>query len=502
MALDRRKRSVYNIVSSFIGQIISICLGLVIPRLFLLSFGSEVNGLLTSCNQIYTYLALMEAGVGTATLQALYKPVAQQDKNSISGILSATNSFYKKTGRMYLIGVLLLSFLYPLFVPNNIGYITIVLVFLLNGIPGVVNFYFQGKFTILLQAEGKQYILTNLTTIITICVNIAKIILMSMGFNIVVLQVSYMLFNLLKMIFIVVYIKRKYKWLDLSVDPDFDAISQKNSVLVQQICDLVFRNTDVLILTIFCDLKVVSIYSIYTMFFSIISTLLDNFTQGFSFALGQIFNINRERYIELRDIYETYRMTVVFALYSIADTFILPFMKLYTEGVNDINYIDFWLPELFIATYLLSCGRANCAADINYAQHFKKTQWRSVLEAIINLVVSVVCVSIWGIYGVLFGTIAALLYRTNDMIIYANVKILKRTPWRTYKRWIINFILYVGIKIILSNIPLVFDNYLSIIGVAAIVGVIILVIFFAINSIFDWKSFRGAIEYIKNSRIS
>ena len=260
MALDRRKRSVYNIVSSFIGQIISICLGLVIPRLFLLSFGSEVNGLLTSCNQIYTYLALMEAGVGTATLQALYKPVAQQDKNSISGILSATNSFYKKTGRMYLIGVLLLSFLYPLFVPNNIGYITIVLVFLLNGIPGVVNFYFQGKFTILLQAEGKQYILTNLTTIITICVNIAKIILMSMGFNIVVLQVSYMLFNLLKMIFIVVYIKRKYKWLDLSVDPDFDAISQKNSVLVQQICDLVFRNTDVLILTIFCDLKVVSIF--------------------------------------------------------------------------------------------------------------------------------------------------------------------------------------------------------------------------------------------------
>ena len=124
------------------------------------------------------------------------------------------------------------------------------------------------------------------------------------------------------------------------------------------------------------------------------------------------------------------------------------------------------------------------------------------MEAIINLVVSVVCVSIWGIYGVLFGTIAALLYRTNDMIIYDNVKILKRTPWGTYKRWIINFILYVGIKIILSNIPLVFDNYLSIIGVAAIVGVIILVIFFAINSIFDWKSFRGAIEYIKNSRIS
>ena len=46
-------------------------------------------------------------------------------------------------------------------------------------------------------------------------------------------------------------------------------------------------------------------------------------------------------------------------------------------------------------------------------------------------------------YGVLLGTIAALLYRTNDVIIYANWNILGRKPWKTYRRWIQNTIVMV-----------------------------------------------------------
>lgn len=497
MELSRRKKSIYNIISSIVGQLITIALGIVIPRMFLVNFGSEVNGLLSSVNQIYTYLALLEAGVGTATLQALYKPIALQEKDKISSIISATNLFYRKTGILYLCGVLVLSFLYPLFINSGIEYGTIVAIFLMNGIPGVINFLFQGKFRILLQAEGKQYILTNLSTICSIMINVSKIILMLLGANIIAVQTGYLVFNLLQMIFIMIYIQRHYKWIDLKVKPDYKAIAQKNSVLVQQICDLIFRNTDVLILTIFCDLKVVSIYSIYTMLFSMISTFLDNFSQGFSFALGQIFNVDRKRYIELRDIYETYRITLVFALYSIADIFILPFLKLYTAGVNDINYIDKWLPKLFIMTYLLSCGRANSSADISYAQHFKKTQWRAVLEATINLTVSLICVNIWGIYGVLFGTIIALFYRANDMIIYANTKILHRSPWRTYKCWLINLVVYVGVKLLFSNIPMMLKTYFQIIGWAIIVGIIIIAIFFSIISLSDYKVFKGACVYLK-----
>ena len=94
------KKSVLNILSSVFNQIFTIILGLIIPRLYLTTYGSEVNGLLNSIGQVFTYLTLLEAGVGTATLTSLYKPVAENDKTSISEIMAATHKFYKNMKRI------------------------------------------------------------------------------------------------------------------------------------------------------------------------------------------------------------------------------------------------------------------------------------------------------------------------------------------------------------------------------------------------------------------
>ena len=59
------------------------------------------------------------------------------------------------------------------------------------------------------------------------------------------------------MIFISWYIRKNYKWLDLSVKPDFKAIAQRGAVFMHQISSLVFSNTDVLILTFVSGLKTV-----------------------------------------------------------------------------------------------------------------------------------------------------------------------------------------------------------------------------------------------------
>ena len=75
---------------------------------------------------------------------------------------------------------------------------------------------------------------------------------------------------------------------------------------------------------------------------------------------------------------------------------------------------------------------------INYAGHFKLTTPQSIIETVINLVVSIIGVQFWGIYGVLLGTIIALFYRTNDIIIYANTKILKGSPVKTYFIYAVN----------------------------------------------------------------
>lgn len=498
MQNSNTKKVFNNVVFSILSEVITIALGIVIPRMFLVSFGSEMNGLLTSVTQLYTYMALLEAGVGTVTLQALYKPVAENDYSSLNSVLAATNHYYKKIGTIYLAGIFLLSAGYPFLVDTTIPFWTVSAIVFLNGITGALSFFFTAKFNLLLRAEGKGYIITNVNLIVHVAISSSKIILIAAGVHILVIQAMYAILHLSQIVYLSLYIRKKYKWIDLSVKPNFSAISQKGSAFIHQISDLIFKNTDVMILTLTpnCGLKVVSVYTMYQMLYGMIQTAINTLWTSVYFVLGQTFNTDREKYIKYHDMYEVFNMAITFSLYTVAYLFITPFLRLYTQGINDISYIDKWLPFLFVATFFLSVGRGASSQVINFAKHFKKTQWRSILESIINITVSIPCAYFFGIYGVLFGTIAALIYRTNDMIIYANHKILNRSCLPTYKRWIVNFLIFIAIDRASKFITLDLSNYFNIVLWAAVACIVIVPIYFVVAAVTNYKVYLNAKDMI------
>lgn len=493
------RRGIYNILVGFVSEAIIIALGIIVPRLFLTSFGSEYNGLLNTVGQAFAYLVLLEAGVGGASIQALYAALAKGDKNDISSIVVATDYYYKKTGIFYAISVIILSLLFPYLVDSDIPAYTTIAIILLAGIPGVVRYIFQGKYTVLLIAEGKNYIITSFNTITHIVVVISKIVILLAGCSIMTFQLYTMLFSMLPVLLIYIYMKKYYKWIDYTATPNFKAMEQKNAVLVGQVSDLVFRNSSTLILAFLCDLKVASVYAIFNMLFSMIRTALDTIGKGVAHIMGQTYNTNKDLYCKYHDTYETYRMSLIFCLYAVALIFIIPFMRLYTAGVTDINYLDYKVAVLFVVTSLLSAARA-CEADlINYAQHFRKTQWRCVAEALINIVAALILTPLWGIYGVMIATAIALMYRANDMIIYANRVILNRSPWATYKRWLVNTVVFIILLLISEHIPWHLDSYSAIIIYAVLSSMIGLAIFWIVASIFDKKSFVYICKSIKTT---
>lgn len=349
-----------------------------------------------------------------------------------------------------------------------------------------------------MQAEGRNYVLINLGTVVTVCTSVLKVIMLLLGFDVAALQMMYFAFSVIQMIYICAYIKKNYRWIDLSVTPDEMALSQRNSVLIHQISGLIFSNTDVLLLTWFCNLKVVSVYSMYVMLFGMISTAISTLNGSVSFAMGQTYGTDRVKFQKMYDAFETYNMALTFSLYCITNAFILPFLKLDTDGISDIIYIDSLLPYLFIATYLLSNGRSAAQRVIEYSGHFKLTQNRSIIESAINLTVSFIAVNRFGIYGVLIGTIVALLYRTNDMILYAAHRVLKRSACRTYLKWWVNFVTFIGITLVLKGILGHVDlrSYGAVIGFAAVSGMIFIPVFFIVDSLIDHKSFVFCADFL------
>lgn len=429
--MTNRRKALKNLLFTALQQAIVIAFGLILPRLFVVNYGSEVNGLLTSLSQFLVCLNLFEAGIGSATIQALYRPVALDDWDAISGIMAASSRYYKRTGWLYLAGLLALTVCYPLVVDSTLPFGTVCGAVFFSGIGNVVLFYFQSKYSCLLQADGKTYILTNLSTLVTVLTSLSKIILIYWGANIVLILAAAFVLQCLQIAYVLRYV-RSYAHLHLNVPPNEQALAQKNSVLVHQISTLIFRNTDVMILTIVCGLRVVSVYSMFKLVTSHLESVLNIPMSSVDFLMGQTFQTDKTLYIKRVDLAESYYNALLYSLFSVALFLFLPFIRIYTRGVTDINYADPWLAVLFVLVSLLDKSRVPMNNTINYAGHYRATLPYTILESAINLATSLIGVYFLGIYGVLLGTVAALAYRTNQIILYTNRVILNRSAGRTY----------------------------------------------------------------------
>lgn len=75
------------------------------------------------------------------------------------------------------------------------------------------------------------------------------------------------------------------------------------------------------------------------------------------------------------------------------------------KGLNtqQIPYVDVKLAVLFMLIGFANNIRIPCLTMINAAGHFKETQWRAILEAVINITVSLLLIKPLGMYGLLIG---------------------------------------------------------------------------------------------------
>lgn len=470
------------------NQIIVLAVGLVIPRFFILSYGSEINGLQSSIAYIYTYIALLESGIGTATLQALFCSIGREDKNETNAILSATHIQYKKVALSYMICMIIFSVVYPFTIHTSIDRVTIALMILLSGVSSLLSFWFYGKFVVLLQADGRSYIVSFVSLLNYLLMNMIKIIFIVRGSSIICVYLGSAVISVFTVLVYAIYKKKYYSWVSYRVVPKMEAISQSRNVLVHQISNIVCNSTDVLVLTyVVQDIKLVSIYNLYIMIFDAVKSLILNIFSSVQFVLGQTYNQDILLYRKYHQAYEVCDFMISFSLYSTAYVLILPFMRIYTKGITDINYIDATLPILFVLTKLLASGREPASLLINFAGHFKKTQTRSVIEAGINLIVSIIGAYFWGIYGVLIGTIVALLYRTIDMYVYTSRRFLDRGVWYSIKQWMVYMSGFVIVIFAFSKINIQPKNFIQFFGVAIPICISISLFYFAYTFIFYYK---------------
>ena len=493
---NKDSRIKHNLVSSLVYQVVLITLSFLLPRLYLENFGSEVNGVLSTIKQIFTYMCLLEAGVGLATTQALYKKIGKKDYKSASAVLSATHSYYIKTGIIYSAIVILIAVVYAYFIPTSIDSNVLFFIVILNAIPSLFSYFVQAKYRILMEVDGRKYVINNSETILQLASNIGKILVLLLTDSLILIQLVYCSIAILELLYLYFYAKRRYTWLNLKEAPDFEAISQKNSVLVHQLSGMVFNNTDVILISFLCDFKAVSIYAIYNIFFSQVQNFITSVVSSFTFALGQMFHTDREKFDKLFSAYETFYIMVTNIIYTLMAVFLLPIIQIYTSGINDAEYTNVYLLLLFVVMNLVANGKLPLNGVIEYSGDFEKTRSHAIWEMIINITVSVLAIFYMGISGAILGTIVALLYRGIVTIYYSNRKVLKRSQMRTYKIIISNALVFAIIMAMFFVDTFRNISFLKLLLYGILHSVWIVGLYLVVNFIFNRAAFKTIFELL------
>jgi O-antigen/teichoic acid export membrane protein len=495
----RTERAFYNLISNLVLQIVTAAVGFILPALFITYYGSEVNGMIGSIKQFVAYLSLVEAGVGTASIAALYKPLSNQHFLITDRILSATKTFYKRSGYIFLTFLIIISVVYPWLVRNEIEIKTAFFMVIIIGFGGLMEYFLIGKYRVLLTADQKNYVISLIQAAATTLNAIVSVILIVLGTEILIVQAVATLIYLSRYFFIRYYVSSNYKYVTFKSEPDFNAIEKRWSAFIHQIAGIVVFNSPVVIITIFCGLKDVSVYVVYSMVFSAVAMIVGVFSNGLLAGFGQIIAVNEQE--TLRKAYSNYEYIFYGALawaYTCTALLIMPFIEVYSANFTDINYIRPDIAALFVIIGIANNIRIPPNTLVTAAGHFRETQYRAILEATINLAASLIFVQYWGIIGVLMGSVCSYAYRTLDFILYTSKYILKQSFFPTFKRLAINLVLT-----FMSSLPFVIwlnvkaNNYLEWFSWAIVVSIIVFIIVVIGNALTDIEMFKTTVSRVK-----
>lgn len=439
-----------NVIVGLGGQLVIMILGIIVPRIMIIAYGSDINGLTSTITQIFTYMALLEAGISQAAKNALYKPIAQKDKDGISFIVSIAQRYFRKITLYYGIGVIALSFLAPVLLKTNVDRIIVMLIIILEGMSGVISFYYIETPSAILSAEGKNYINNGVSVINRALSYAVRIIMASLGINIVFLEVVYFLITIAKVFFYKIYMKKYYSWLNYNAALKTEKLKDRNAYVVTELAWTMFSSTDMIVLSIFVSTQMASVYSIYNMVFSNINVLLNAGYTGVNYILGQTYYEDIKKYTKVHDSFTSIFLGSMTVLMCVAYILILPFIKLYTNGITDVNYINESLPILFALVQMISWSRYISGNLTGIAGYAKSTSVISLIEALTNVVLSVIFVHYFGIVGVLLGTVLALPLKVVWCTFIADKKVMHRSCWKSISIIGVNYLFFI-IVVLLSH---------------------------------------------------
>ncbi len=409
--MSRLAHTIKNARIALIFHVLYVLTQFVARNVFLEYLGDDFVGTTGTIKSILQFLNLAELGIGAAVGFSLYGPIFKNDRAKINEIIGYLGFLYKRIGFIVLAVAIVLTFFFPFIFANSSVDDTLILYLFAALLTSNLLSYFFAYFMFLLEADQKNYV----NNIINQSIFILRLLLQCLILFYLKDIVLWITMEIVSSVLYVFLLRRKikkiYPWLDFKYKTTKE-IRQENKLLLQKIKQLsvhkignfVSNGTDNILIFAFINPESVAFVGNYQLVMNNLNTLLNKLFVGTNASVG---NLVAENDLKTMDKVFWEMMALRFFFAGIMC------MGLWA-GFD--SFIIFWLGENYLLSkYILLCFisiffilQVRQPVDcFKQAYGLYSDTWAPIVQSIVNLAISLVCIIKYGIIGVLFGTVVS-----------------------------------------------------------------------------------------------
>lgn len=406
--MQRTRRSFINVMTTVVTNFIILFTAFAVQRVLVHTMGGDYNGLNGLFSSIISMMSLADLGIGTAIIYHMYRPVAEDDHEGINSLLH----FYKKcyigiSGAILLIGIVI-SFFLPTLVGDAEIHDSIYLIFALFLIDCLCSYFLAYKKS-LLYASQMNYIADIIYFVIYVLQNAAQIFVLLAFQNFILFLIVKSLGKCISNLILSLYIGRKFPYTrtkqikPVNRETRQDIYRKVHGLLFHKVGKLLVTGSDSIVITSILGIGPMNLYTNYHLIIGGITSLLNKIFETLTNSVGNFLldSDTKQRY----NIYKkidfinfSFFGCVAVGMYAVIQPLVLLWL-----GPDFL--FDKFVVLILVLNFYLEGMRASVNTFKEAAGIFHEDRKIPLIEAVLNLVLSIILARFMGISGVFLGTI-------------------------------------------------------------------------------------------------
>ena len=451
-ATHRKANTVKNVSVDIIAYFVTVILRFVVRYAFIYKIGTEYLGLNSVFTSIISMFSLAEMGFNLTVGAMLYKPISENNVEKIKSLIKLTKKVFYTVGFIVLFGGSLIIPFIQFFVSNStIGLASVRCYYFLHVLSSSVSYFFTHKI-VLVSADQKQYVYKRITTIFNIIMSFVQVVLLFILENYISFLIAQLIFTIFPNIVLSVIADKMYPYLKernverLTAEEKKEFYKKSFGAFFYKMGSILVSATDSILISSSAILGVVVLgkYSNYTLIFTSISQLAYLCVSGAIASIGNLWvTADKDKVMDTFKKLQFIQLWI--SLFCTASLCALsqPVISLLGEILNQDLTLTVWIVVISSLNFYLQTMQTIVNLFKNAKGLFWYDRYKAIIEAVVNLVASLILMQFMGIIGVLLGTTISIVFVNvwyEPYVLYKHG--FDKEPMGWYmKNYVFNFIL-------------------------------------------------------------